>query len=170
MMIVFGGLPGTGKSTIARVLAAELNAVWLRVDSIEQAIHASGVLEGDLKDAGYRVAYAIAEDNLRLGMSVIGDSVNGWMSTRDAWRDVGLRSGTRVLEVETICSDVVEHRHRVETRRSEVPGLVLPGWQAVLSRDYHPWTREHVTLDTASGSVDACVGHIRSFLQHDGSR
>lgn len=38
MLIVFGGLPGTGKSTIARALARALRATYLRVDVIEQAI------------------------------------------------------------------------------------------------------------------------------------
>ena len=37
-LLIFGGLPGTGKSTIARLLAARLGAVWLRIDSIEQAL------------------------------------------------------------------------------------------------------------------------------------
>jgi predicted kinase len=48
-----------------------------------------------LDDAGYRAAYAVAEDNLRLGRTVIGDSVNSWMLTRNAWRDAGLRAGAR---------------------------------------------------------------------------
>ena len=38
MLTVFGGLPGTGKSTIARALAAKIGAVWLRIDGIEQAL------------------------------------------------------------------------------------------------------------------------------------
>jgi predicted kinase len=76
MLIVFGGLPGTGKSAIARTLAREIGAVWLRIDSIEQGIRASGIAPGSLDDAGYRAAYAVAEDNLRLGLTVIGDSVN----------------------------------------------------------------------------------------------
>jgi predicted kinase len=164
MLIVFAGLPGTGKSAIARVLATELDAVWLRVDSIEQAIRASGIVDGDLRDVGYRAAYAVAEDNLRLGMTVIGDSVNGWMLTRDAWRDVGLRNGAHVVEIETICSDASEHRHRIETRSNEVPGLILPSWQAVISRDYHAWNRDHVTIDTAGRRVEACVEAIRSAL------
>ncbi|HVY02850.1 MAG TPA: AAA family ATPase, partial [Caulobacterales bacterium] len=125
MFIIFAGLPGTGKSTIARVLAAETGAVWLRVDTIEQAIRGSGVAGEDLKDAGYRAAYALAEDNLRLGRTVIGDSVNPWMLTRDAWRDAGLRAGAPVLEVEITCSDVSEHRRRVETRAADAAGLAL---------------------------------------------
>ena len=38
MLIIFSGLPGSGKSTIARALAQQLGAVYLRIDTIEQAI------------------------------------------------------------------------------------------------------------------------------------
>lgn len=160
MLIVFAGLPGTGKSTIARELARALRAFWLRIDSIEQAIRDSGVVPDDLRDAGYRAAYAITEDNLLLGRTVVADSVNPWMLTRNAWRDAGLRAGARVIEVETICSDVEEHRRRVETRRSDVRGLALPDWKAVIERDYHAWDRDHVTVDTAGRAVSECVAMI----------
>ena len=76
VLIVLGGLPGSGKSSIARELARETGAMWLRIDSIEQAIREFGVLPRSIDDAGYRVAYGIAEDNLRLGNNVIGDFVN----------------------------------------------------------------------------------------------
>jgi predicted kinase len=164
VFIVFAGLPCTGKSTIARALAVELGAVWLRIDSLEQAIRESGVVDGDLNDVGYRAAYAVAEDNLRLGRTVIADSVNPWMLTRNAWRDAGLRAGARVVEIETICSDLKEHRRRIETRPNEVPGLVPPSWRAVIDRDYHAWDREHVVIDTAGSSVQACVERIRAVL------
>ena len=75
-LIVFAGLPGSGKSTIARELALRIGAIWLRADSIEQAIKDSGVVPGDLQDAGYRAAQAAAEDNLRLGWDVVADCVN----------------------------------------------------------------------------------------------
>jgi predicted kinase len=60
MLIVFGGLPGTGKTTIARELARQLGAVHLRIDSVEQAIRDSRVVSQPLSDAGYRVGYAVA--------------------------------------------------------------------------------------------------------------
>lgn len=158
MLIAFAGLPGTGKSTVARALAAKLGAVWLRIDTIEQAIGSKG-------PEGYLAGYAVAADNLRLGRTVIADSVNALKITRDAWRDVAAGAGVRFLEVETICSDKAEHRRRVETRKVDVPGLRLPGWADVMNRKYEPWDRERVVVDTAHRDVEECVANVISRLQ-----
>jgi predicted kinase len=160
-LVVFSGLPGTGKSTIARELARRLGAVWLRIDTIETSIADEAT---PLTDEGYRAAYALALDNLRLGLDVVGDSVNPWMETRDAWRDVGVRAGADVVEVEVICTDEAEHRRLVETRMSDVPGLTPPTWQEVVDRDYRPWTRERLVIDTAGRDPEACVTQVLAAL------
>lgn len=163
-LVVFAELPGSGKSTLARALAKEIGAVWLRVDSVEQAIRESGVVRGSIDDAGYRALHAVALDNLRLGLDVIGDSVNPWMLTRNAWRSVGLRAGAHVVEIETVCSDPEVHRRRIQTRENNLPGLLPLDWQAVIGRDYHSWDREHLTVDTAGQSVAACIKLVLAAL------
>jgi len=85
MLIIFGGLPGTGKTAIAQQLARELGAVYLRIDSMEQAIRECGVVSKSLDDAGYRVGYAVAEDNLRLG-SAPDDSARASTSSSHSQR------------------------------------------------------------------------------------
>jgi predicted kinase len=164
MLIIFGGLPGTGKTMIAMELARQLGGVYLRIDSIEQALRDSALLTDALEDAGYRVGYAVAEDNLRLHRPVIADSVNPLKLTRDAWLDVAKRAQVSAIEVEVKCSDADEHRRRVETRSVDISGLRLPTWKEVVSRDYHPWDREHVVIDTAGQSVDRSVRTIRKAL------
>jgi predicted kinase len=156
MLIVLGGLPGVGKTTIARELARRIGAAHVRIDSIEYAIRQSGVVQGDLYDAGYRAAYAVAEDNLRLGLPVVADSVNPLPITRRAWREVAVRAGVGVVEIEVVCSDTAEHRRRVETRGTDFPGWLLT-WQEVIDRDYHPWDSRRAVLDTAQTSVEAAV-------------
>jgi predicted kinase len=164
MLIVFGGLPGVGKTAIARELASQLGAVHLRVDSIEQAIRDSGVASRSLDDAGYRVGYAVAEDNLRIGRTVIADSVNPLSVTRDAWVSVANRAQEDVIEIEVQCSDPEEHRRRVETRATDIAGLRLPTWDDVVCRDYHPWHRERVVVDTANCSMEKNVQMLREKL------
>ncbi|MCU1772850.1 AAA family ATPase [Pseudomonas sp. 13B_3.2_Bac1] len=74
MLIVFSGLPGTGKTTIARSLATRLDATYLSIDTIEQAIRNAGVLADDVGTSGYRVANELAVNNLRPGHSVVVQS------------------------------------------------------------------------------------------------
>lgn len=165
MLIIFGGLPGVGKTMIARELARQIGAMHLRIDSIEQAIRNCSPVVPPLDDAGYRVAYAIAEDNLRIGRTVVADSVNPLPITRDAWLEVGQHTQIINIEIEVICSDPREHRRRVEGREPDICGLRLPTWEEVISREYHPWNREHIVIDTASRSVEQNVKIVRQALQ-----
>ena len=164
MLIIFGGLPGTGKTTIARELARQIGAIHLRIDSIEQAIRDCSPDAVGLDEAGYRVAYAVAEDNLRLGRTVVADSVNPLQITRDAWLEVGRRAQAIIMEIEVICSDSREHRARVETRESDIFGLRLPSWEQVISREYHPWDRKHIVIDTANRSLEKNIKTLREAL------
>ncbi len=161
MLLILGGLPGVGKTTVATGLAREIGAVHLRIDSIEQALRNSGV---DVSGPeGYAVAYAIAEDNLRLGRTVIADSVNPVEVTRSAWRSVARRTGRRYVEIEVVCSDRAEHRRRVETRTADIVGHELPTWQEVCDREYEPWGAT-VVIDTAGQPIEASVSALREEL------
>jgi predicted kinase len=164
VLIVCGGLPGTGKTSIARDLAARAGAVYLRIDTIEQVIRNSPGVSQAINEEGYQVAYAVAKDNLRLGRIVISDSVNPVKESRDAWMEVGCLTSSFFLEVEVVCSDAESHRQRVETRDADIPGLKLPTWEQVLSREYQPWNRDHIVIDTAHKAVSDCVGELRAAI------
>jgi len=87
---------------------------------------------------GYRVAYAVAEDNLRLGLSVVAECVDPWPLTSTEWRAVAKRAGVRAVSVEVVCSDAAEHKRRVDSRSADIEGHRLPTWSEVLERDYRP--------------------------------
>jgi predicted kinase len=165
LLIVFGGLPGTGKTTLARAIAQEMVATYLRVDTIEQALRSSGLIAGDIGPAGYLAAYALAENNLKLGQSVVADSVNPLTVTRDAWRRVAEEAGATIVEIEVACSDPIEHRRRVETRAIDIPGLIPPTWQEVVDRDCEPWDRRRILLDTANRSVEDSLIELRQAIK-----
>jgi predicted kinase len=133
MLIVFGGLPGVGKTAIARDLATALGALHLRIDSIEQALRNAG---WNVAGEGYSVAYAVAEDNLRLGHRVVADCVNPWPLTRNEWQGVANRAA----------------------------GHRLPTWSEVLERDYRPWDGDRLVIDTARLDVRESVRTILDSL------
>ncbi|MFN4120869.1 AAA family ATPase [Acidovorax sp.] len=153
MLIVFSGLPGTGKTTLAQALAAARGATYLRIDAIEQALRAADAGLQDVGPRGYLVAYALAESNLRLGSAVVADCVNPLEVTRAAWRAVAQRTGVPIVQVEVVCSDRAEHQRRVEGRTADLAGHVLPTWASVVSHDYVPWQGGRVVVDTATLTV-----------------
>lgn len=160
MLVVFGGLPGTGKTTLARQVADRVGATYLRIDAIEQALRSSMGLGEDVGPAGYVVAHAICETNLVLGGAVVADCVNPLSITRAAWREVAMRSAAPIVEVEVICSDQAEHRRRVESREIDIPGLMPPTWAAVMARHYEPWSEPRMVVDTAHTTPAEAVSAI----------
>ncbi|CAN5594135.1 AAA family ATPase [soil metagenome] len=161
-LIVLGGLPGVGKTTLARGIASRTGAVLVRVDTIEAAVRrVAGGLAGP---EGYVIGAAIAAENLRLGRDVIADAVNPLALTRMGWRRAG--AGARLVEIELACGDAAEHRARVEGRGADIEGLAVPDWAAVMARDHAPWP-EAWRVETAGRSVEAVLAEVLGRLDDE---
>ena len=122
------------------------------------------MLAGEVGPAGYMVAYALAEANLRLGGIVVADSVNPLAITRDAWRKVAAVTASAIVEIEVVCSDANEHRRRIETRTIDIAGLTPPSWQQVIDRHYEPWDRPRLALDTANRTPAETLEELSSRI------
>ena len=109
-------------------------------------------------------AYAIADDNLKLGHTVITGSMNPIDITRQEYRKIAHSLDKPYFEVEVICSDQVQHQKRIETRDVSIANLKLPTWQEVLDRDYEEWNTKDMVIDTAIYSVEQAVDKIFSLV------
>ncbi|MEW1862236.1 AAA family ATPase [Streptomyces sp. NPDC088194] len=150
MLIAMAGLPGAGKSTVARALGRELAAPVVSVDPIEAAMWRAGVSRGQPTGlAAYVVAETVAGDALALGQTVIVDAVNAVDAARGQWRSLAERHGVRAAFVEVVCSDRAVHRRRLEARSRGIEGFAEPTWEAVerLREEYAPWTDHRLVLD-----------------------
>ena len=163
MLIIFGGLPGVGKTTIAKALAKCLKVVYLRIDTVEQVLKREAHLNGP---EGYMVCWAQALENLKLGMTVVADSVNPIQVTREAWQNVAKEASVTFLEIELICSNTTEHQRRVETRNADIIGHQLPKWRDVQERDYVQWS-PNLVFDTAKQTADEIVKEILVHIECD---
>ena len=162
VLYIFSGLPGSGKTALSQQVAQRLNAVYLRIDTIEQALREICLVE--VQGEGYDLSYRVAADNLRLGMSVVSDSCNPIELTRRTWEQVAIEAQADYVNIEVICSDAREHQLRIDTRISTLSGLKLPTWGEVVNREYHMWAVERIVIDTASRSEIECVEELLAQL------
>ncbi|MZR29663.1 AAA family ATPase [Sneathiella litorea] len=157
ILVSLSGLPGVGKTTLAKELAAKVIAIHLRVDSVEAALKNSSLRIHPAEEAGYLVIASVAIDNLLLGFDVIADTVNPIDISRKLWAETATAGEAHLLNVEVVCSDLSVHHDRVEKRESDIEGLVVPNWRKITSRIYEPWHEDRLIVDTSIDSIEKCA-------------
>jgi hypothetical protein len=103
-------------------------------------------------------------------LDVIVECVSPTSVTRDGWVETAEVAVAELVEVEVICSNEDEHRHRAEARRSDVEGLLKPSWTAILQREYEPRLRTPLVVDSATTSPNSAVERIASRMPSDRGR
>lgn len=167
MLLVISGLPGTGKSAVAREVAQRLNAVHLSIDLVEEALLGSGLDKGWVTGvAAYEAVRTMAESNLVLGHPVVVDAVNDGEAARDTWRAAAVSAGVALNFVLLNVSDADEHRRRLEGRDRGLVHVAEPTWEQVQARaaEYEPWIGEHAVIDADAPLVEV-VQHVLNLVE-----
>jgi len=163
-LIVFSGLPGVGKTTLSQRLAKDINAVYLRIDTIEQTLKNSELSSDYAEDVGYQVAFSLAEENLLAENSVIADSVNPLNIIREKWAEIAKEAEAELINIEIICSDKHKHQRRIEERVADIKGHQLPSWKEVDEHEYETWNTSRITIETANLDIDAAYETVLERL------
>ena len=166
VLVVLAGRPGTGKTTIGRLLACRLEAAYLRTDVIAGPMLRRR-LTGDKTLAGrvaYDIACEVATENLLAGIPVVVDGVHATHELRALWHGVSEATDTRLVQLETTSPDGLEHRRRVETRQAL--GYLGPTWKQILEMKYDDWSEaidgSRLLVDTSDrdAAVASCLAHV----------
>jgi len=151
--IVFTGLPGTGKSSIAETVARERGIPVFAKDWLEATLIRCELKPAEngppLGSAGYQLLTTLAERQLRLGQSVILDSVASTLSIRAEWRALAQTYQAAWHVIECVCSDEAAHRKRLGVRQRGISGWHELDWSEVerVRAYYAPWNEERLILD-----------------------
>lgn len=165
-LILFDGLPGTGKSTLAEAAGRKLCAPVFSRDRIAGVLVKSGLLRDDANpnDAAHDVMALLAERQFHLGQSAIFDGVVGTEARQARWRRLAADSGAALQVVQCVCSDGALHRARIEGRQRGIPGWHELTWAHVetVATHYQPWPGDCLIVD----AVDRLEDNVRRVLSY----
>lgn len=173
MLIVFSGLPGTGKSALAEALGRELGIPIFAKDWLEAALLQCELVPGNeakpLGSAGYQLLTVLAERQLMLGQSAILDSVASTESIRLSWKQLAAAYGAEWRVIECTCSDEILHRARMSMRQRNIPGWHELDWSEVerVKTYYLPWEEDRLILN-AVDSLEDNLKCVLEYLRHEG--
>lgn len=169
LFITLAGLPGTGKTTLARLLAKKLSLVYLRLDCIEVPFYRYNATSGS-KGEGYDAIVNLARENLNLGLGVIVDTVNPLHLTRKSFRDLAKETNANFLQFELKTNNLLLHKKRIEQRKADIVGHNLPTWNKVLNVEYEEWDGSVdglatvIFTDNGEKAFSECLDTIRNNI------
>jgi predicted kinase len=160
MFLQLSGVPGTGKSTLARGLAAGLDLVVLDTDVLKSALLSRDVPFAAAGRATYAAVLALAGDLLAQGRSVVVDSPCRYLDLLAAGQRVAADAGVpyRLVELWAVdAADLLPRLSARDARQSQVtpavpewelgtPADTLRGWQEQLVRPQTGWLRVDALL------------------------
>jgi predicted kinase len=172
MIVLLAGLPGTGKSTLARELAARTSGRVLSKDAIRHAIFSSEEIE-----------YSSRQDDFCVGLML---ETTGYLLSRDPSRTIFLdgRPFSRRYQIENVlaAADALHQPWRIlecvcseETVRHRIESDAASGSHPAGNRGYQLYLEVRArfeaitfpkTLIDTDQALDACVQLALKSLNH----
>lgn len=174
-LILFCGVPGTGKSTLAEAVGKRLGVPVFAFDWLLGALQPHGVLElGRTAQIADSVLLMLARRQIRLSQSAIIDCLLTMDVYRAPWRALTSELNIPAYWIRTVCTNVAIHRERIEARVRNIPGWYEVTWEHVeriqareeLMLDQHLLVDAMEPLQDNINLVLQYVGHSEA-IQYD---
>lgn len=165
MLLLIAGLPGTGKTTVARAYVALSGAVHLNSDVLRKELGLMGHYAPEDKERVYNELLNRARIALLTGKTVVVDSTFYRSAIRTPFIELANSCQTPLHWVEVTAPEHVM-RQRLSRPRpdSEADFSVYTAMKA----QFEPLPDPRLIIDTEQETPDTAAEKIREYLEHDG--
>ncbi len=155
------GVPGSGKSALARLIGRSTKAVVLDKDVLKTAALEAGAVEKLAAGVAYDVFFALANHLLGQGWSVVLDSPSFWDTIPKCGSEIAAERHLPYFFIECFCDDSAElaRRLRDRPRMASQPGeeILEETWDTIAPPD------AHLRIDTTQ-DLEHCLSLALDYL------
>lgn len=165
-LVIFSGLPGTGKSTLADKLARELRWPLLRIDDVTGEIPENPTVS--FWDSKVAILLGLTEAQLELGVSVILDSV--FMNRdRNHAQELARKHQARFRPVYVFVSDENAWKERVTTRSQEMNHKDVATWERIQRQRGHfrKWDPDTALFIDSLKPIEVNYASVLHFVMNE---
>jgi YegS/Rv2252/BmrU family lipid kinase len=166
-LILLCGLPGTGKSHLARCLSQRLPLVVIAADDVRRFLFPEPCYTPEEHYTVHSTCQGVVADLLKTGHSAILDATNLRRRHREHYYGIAEHSGASLLIIQTTAlPEVVRQRLQARQEGAHPPDESDAGWDVyqAYSEKTEPIRRPHRVVDT-SGEIEDIVEEIASQME-----
>jgi len=167
-LIIFSGLAGTGKTTLARLLCHKLRIPLVSFDYFVDYSWPRRLLNVEVltDDELLHILFSTADLHLSLGLNVVMDMIFS-ENTRNLARNLAHKHKVRFRAIHTFCSDEIIWHERVIGRAKIALSNETPAtWEGILSdrNMFQAWNPEEALFVDAINSIEFNLSRILEYI------
>jgi len=163
MLVMVCGLPGTGKTTLAKALAEKLGAVHISSDTVRMKMFEKRTYSEKEKEKVYGTMFVEAERLLEEGKKIVLDATFYRKKLRDAARKLAKKTESRFYIIECVTHENLLRERIFARGKEKAESEADLGVYEKVKVVFEPIGEKHLVVDTSKAlekQVELVFGYL----------
>jgi predicted kinase len=152
-LIQMAGFPGSGKSTLSKLIGSKIGAIVIDKDVIKSSLRKADMTDEDAGRISYQITFDLAEHYLSTGNSVVIDTPCYFQEIIKNGQSIALKYDAHYKFIECQVTDFELITDRITKRDNMISQIRVPtieGFERAKYRAQRPKNSKYIIVDTTN--------------------